>query len=499
MRTQTTNSSPISVTLAHYADYNEWRTRCKGLLSQQIPPEQVAFSTPRSNGDLFASVMQTRVHPDSAPEPHTRIRVPKAFPNLARQVLCHSDDARFSLLYRLLWRLQSDRTLLLDESDPDVWTAMKLAQSVRRDSHKMKAFVRFRKIRDAAPGGLETFVAWFEPDHHVVEFTAPFFARRFAGMGWSIVTPLVSAHWDGATLTFGEGAQRSDCPDDDALEDHWRVYYSSIFNPARLKVKAMMAEMPAKYWRNLPESRLIPELTRSAKEAQRAAPSGTAPSMSKARQLVAAQPGMQPNVVVNPNSADEIRTALKHCSRCSLCQHATNAVAGEGPQTSKMMIVGEQPGDAEDLAGRPFIGPAGDVLNRALEEAGITRSQIYVTNAVKHFKHTVRGKRRLHARPGTFEVEQCRWWLDLEIKLVAPRVIVALGQTALRALTGDRTPLNEVRGRPLPLDNNSVMLVTAHPAYVLRTNGAAAQHEQHRRLVKDLVLANAMVSNPPEP
>ncbi len=135
-------------------------------------------------------------------------------------------------------------------SDPDVARAVAMAKSVRRDAHKMKAFVRFRRVE--REDGTEAYVAWFEPDHHVLEATAPFFVRRFATMRWSILTPSASAHWDGEQLTIGAGAGRRDAPADDQLEAFWRTYYASIFNPARLKVKAMRAEMPKKYWRNLP-------------------------------------------------------------------------------------------------------------------------------------------------------------------------------------------------------------------------------------------------------
>jgi DNA polymerase len=277
-------SGPVSITLERPADYDEWRRAARTLLAQGVAPEQVGFHIASATGDLFSSLPKS---PQAkAPSVRPQIRVPREFVSLAKTVICHSDAGRFALLYRLLWRLRREARLLDNGADADVFLARRMAKSVRRDTHKMKAFVRFRCTQSEVG---EVFVAWFEPDHHIVERTAPFFARRFAGMHWSIVTPECSAHWDGETITFGSGASRSDCPDGDALEEHWRVYYSSIFNPARLKVRAMRAEMPAKYWRNLPESRLIPELTRSGEKAQRAAPAGKAPSRAAARRLVAKQ------------------------------------------------------------------------------------------------------------------------------------------------------------------------------------------------------------------
>ena len=253
---------PVSITLEDAADYHEWRAAARRLLAAGVSPDRVGFRLASSSADLFGA--ESPNDHEDATVPGIEIRVPQAFPKLARDVLCHSDVSRFGLLYRLLWRLRSEPRLLDNRADADVDTARRLARSVRRDSHKMKAFVRFRRVEDDVG---EAFVAWFEPQHHIVERTAPFFARRFAGMRWSIVTPDRSAHWDGRALTYGDGADRRDCPDSDALENHWRVYYSSIFNPARLKLDAMRAEMPVRYWRNLPESRLIPELSRSAQRA----------------------------------------------------------------------------------------------------------------------------------------------------------------------------------------------------------------------------------------
>ena len=254
-------SEPVAITLQRPADYEEWRSAARRLMAANVAPDRVGFRLVGDSGDLFDAQSNCIARsPSSKP-----VRVPRDFPKLARKLICHSDDARFGLLYRLLWRLQNERQLLDNAADEDVFAAKRMAKAVQRDTHKMKAFVRFR--RTASKVG-EIFIAWFEPDHHIVERTAPFFAQRYAGMRWSILTPERSAHWDGKDLSFGVGASRRDCPDGDTLEERWRVYYSSIFNPARLKVSAMKAEMPKRYWSNLPESRLIPELVRSGQRAR---------------------------------------------------------------------------------------------------------------------------------------------------------------------------------------------------------------------------------------
>jgi uracil-DNA glycosylase family protein len=185
------------------------------------------------------------------------------------------------------------------------------------------------------------------------------------------------------------------------------------------------------------------------------------------------------------------------CKRCPLYRDATQAVPGEGPSRAALMLVGEQPGDKEDLAGKPFVGPAGRILNQALQDAGITREQTFVTGAVKHFKHEMRGKRRLHKRPNNYEVERCKIWLDFERRLVRPSTIVALGVTAARSLTGRTVTISKVRGKPLALADGTRLVVTVHPAALLRIPNSHERHAAYRRFVADLKAA--AVENPPAP
>lgn len=363
-----------------------------------------------------------------------------------------------------------------------------MAKSVGRDLHKMHAFLRFREIRD--PDGVERFVAWFEPDHYIVERAAPFFVERFQSMVWSILTPFGSLHWDRRSLTVGPPASRADLPEEaaagDRFEEGWRRYYESTFNPARLNLTAMRAEMPKKYWANLPEAAAIPDLVRSAP--------------ARVREMIereAAQPRHRnPDKAVaamarqEPASLEELNRLIQQSE--PLVPGGTRAVPGEGPQDAALVLVGEQPGDEEDRQGRPFVGPAGQLLDRALAEAGIGRAQAYLTNAVKHFKYEQRGTRRIHQPPTAGEVKHYRWWLLKELSFLRPRLVVALGATAALALTGRSLPVLRSRG-PMPF-GDWPGFVTLHPSYPLRRPDIAGREDGYRMLVEDLRQAATLLT-----
>ena len=469
------------VTLANETDWEGWRRAARALRQGGVAPEQVAWRV--GEGDLFGSDGQPPVPASMAP-----FTVPPAFIDLAKDVICHRADNRLALLYRLLWRLKDEPALIGLRTDPDVARALDMQKAVHRASHKMKAFVRFRQVRDVEP---ETFVAWFEPPHRVLERTADFFVRRFANGRFSILTPDLSCHWDGGSLTFEPGASRADAPAEDELEDFWRTYYANIFNPARLKVQAMTSEMPKQYWRNLPEASLIPGLVEDA-ERRLITMVETAPTTPTRR--LAPAPDLADPVRPGDETLPAIAAALNACRRCDLWRDATQGVPGDGPGRAEMMLVGEQPGDVEDLAGKPFQGPAGQMLDRALAEAGVTRAQLYVTNAVKHFKHELRGKRRLHKTPDTGEITACRWWLDKERALVAPKVVVALGGTAALAVFGRAMPILKSRGQLFDLDDGARGVITVHPSYLLRLPDERAKAEAYARFVEDLSGARALLA-----
>lgn len=185
-------------------------------------------------------------------------------------------------------------------------------------------------------------------------------------------------------------------------------------------------------------------------------------------------------------SLKALREAEARCTRCPLYKHATQVVPGEGPGRARLMLVGEQPGEQEDKQGNPFVGPAGAILSKALAEAGIERSTVFVTNAVKHFKFEPRGKRRLHKRPNAYEIDRCHWWLDIERALVKPEIIVALGATAIRSVSGRPLPINKIRGRVMALGDGGQMLATIHPSYILRIEDDADKRAQYKQFVADL-------------
>jgi uracil-DNA glycosylase family protein len=185
-------------------------------------------------------------------------------------------------------------------------------------------------------------------------------------------------------------------------------------------------------------------------------------------------------------SQKALRAAEAACTRCPLYKNATQVVPGEGPSRARLMLVGEQPGDQEDKQGHPFVGPAGGILSKALDEAGIARDEVFVTNAVKHFKFEPRGKRRLHKRPNAYEIDRCHLWFDFERKLVKPELVVAMGATAVRSVSGKPLSINKIRGRVLTLDGIGRMLATIHPSYILRVRESEDRHALFAQFVADL-------------
>ncbi|EJM99329.1 UdgX family uracil-DNA binding protein [Phyllobacterium sp. YR531] len=480
----------VAACLDTAANYDEWRNIAKAMLVDNVPPKEVDWNyQARDSGSLLDTLPTTRSH--SAVKV---ITVPKEFVPLAEKVICHSNPQRFDLLYRLLWRLQSEKKLLEILSDEDVVLAHKMEKSVRRDSHKMKAFVRFKEIPepDQLSGARRKFWAWFEPDHFIVERVAPFFQRRFTDMDWIIATPKGSAVWDGTALTMSrDPAVKLDT--DDATDDLWRTYFANIFNPARLKIKAMQAEMPKKYWKNLPEADLIPDLINTAEarvQAMRERQATMPPVFHERLQAVVKTEKDKPPEAAG--SLADLKHQAEQCTRCDLYKNATQTVFGDGPENADIMFVGEQPGDQEDLAGLPFVGPAGKVFDMALDLAGIDRTKVYVTNAVKHFKYIPRGKRRIHQKPNMGEVRACRWWLKKEIEFIKPKLIVALGATALTSLTEKQQRLSDFRGKEFPFGAGQKLFVTVHPSYLLRIPEEDMKHVETEKFINDIRLVKKL-------
>lgn len=484
--------------------FESWRVEARTLIAAGVGPEKVSWTDSSSGQEELFSGLEV----PTAKE-RVEIKVGKAFLDFARTVACNADPQRWAILYELLWRqtVKNERHLLGIATDSTVSRANAMAKEVRRDVHKMRAFVRFRKV-GATESGREQFVAWFEPFHHIVRLNAPFFAKRFTGMDWSILTPHECAHWDGIQLYFTPGVPKSEAPDGDALENLWLSYYGSIFNPARLKLKAMQTEMPVKYWKNLPEAPLIRELTSAAAHRldsmveREALEPGAAPKnvyLSKLGEMNTAPVLRDTAMDLAERPLDELRELASHCRACPLWENGTQTVFGEGDPDAKIMLIGEQPGDREDIAGRPFEGPAGKLLDEALDEAGVDRESLYVTNAVKHFKWKPqpRGKRRIHDKANRAEMKACRPWLLGEIARVQPEVIVTLGNTAAQSVIRSDFRILSERGETTgsnDLGFGGRIVSTVHPSYILRMRDEMKKQDEFDRFVADLAKARAMMA-----
>lgn len=343
-----------------------------------IGPSQAGPQPPENDNDL-----------------HALGRLPVSFRDAMHLALLHREPRRHVLLHRIAQRLWREPRGWQDQLHDDHILLQEWQRQVRRDMHKTKAFVRFTRVGNAAQAAdPPEYVAWFEPLHHTLVEVAPFFVRRFTQMRWSILSPEATLRWDGHRLHAGPGASRAETPSPDAGEALWLTYYARIFNPARVKIAAMKKEMPEIYWKNLPEARLIPALLAQA-------PQRVAKMIDNAADTQRRLPDSQPAITAIDliGSLARVASAVQHCDHCACAARATQAVMGEGPASAKIFIVGEQPGDREDLTGRPFIGPSGQLLRTVLHEIGIDIARVYVTNAVKHFSYNMRGRRRMHKTP----------------------------------------------------------------------------------------------------
>jgi DNA polymerase len=469
------------ITLDSETDFDGWRKAARLLALNEVEPSDVRWAVGGREGELSEPVASDplQIPQEISKEiPQGTFNVSAKFVELAQSAILHRDPARFAFLYRLVWRLRAHHDLLNATTDPDVAAVIAMVKAVHRDQYRMQAVVHFREI------GREQhshFVAWFEPEHHIVEATAPFFASRFADMPWSILTSDVCAHWDGHAISITSGIPKAEAPTERRLEEIWRRYYPSIFNPARLKT--MPVERPKQDWRNLPEASIIKQLIA---DTERWIGGGINAATQPQQSL---GPSMKRNPASSAEKLDALREEAASCRACPLYKNATQTVFGEGPQSAQIMLVGEQPGDKEDLAGKPFVGPAGLMLDRAMEQAGVDRKKVYVTNAVKHFKFVPRGKIRLHQKPNTPEIKACRQWYERELKSIKPDLVVAMGATAAQCVFGKMTPINKNRGRLIDLAEGIKALVTAHPSFILRQPDDDARAREYARLVDDFGIA----------
>jgi DNA polymerase len=458
-------------------NFDAWREAARLQLLRKTPPSALIWQSGEDEQQfLFQTAFPTE------PAPAGTVRLPRAFVEAAKTVARHRDPNRWSLLYRIAWRIQNENPNLLHiEVDDDIRLLGSMRKAVETDIYKMQAFVRFRRV---VPGGAEQFVAWYRPDHHTLDANEQFFTERFGGMRWAILTPEVSMMWDLARVQYGPGVPRSEAPAEDEFEDLWRTYYCSIYNPARRNLDATRAQLPVRRWQDLPETRTIPELVRVSR--------GRVESMARM------QPRAASAFIPGNAGIPALREAVQRCSACELCGLATQAVfgegglgegrLGEGDRRARVVLVGEQPGDEEDRAGRPFVGPAGQVLQAAMDQAGLDRSSVYVTNAVKAFRYEERGKRRIHKTPRPAHIATCRPWLEAEVAAIGPEVIVCMGASAAQSVLGRTAQIKAERGRREERRWGADVIVTYHPSAILRAPDEATKAELYRALVEDLSL-----------
>ena len=470
--------------------FAEWRTAARDLVARSIAPEYVEWASEPEDGDLFSGFgsQAGAAALKAAPPPGTELRLPRQLMDMIEDAACFNALDRWSFLYKVIWRWHLGERDVVSPADADGARLYAMVKAVHREQHDMHAYVRFRerKEEDGAP----RFVAWFEPTHDVLPQVARHFARRMGPITWMIATPNQAILWDGEKLIEAPSLLRTAADIDDAGEALWLTYYRSIFNPARVNADLLRSHIPSRFWKNLPEGAIVPAMVTAANNGERrTGQTGTVGQRGGATSIPIAPERAQPQ--------REVPTSLDQCRRCTLWENATQAVAGVGPAQARIMLVGEQPGDQEDLQGLPFVGPAGAVLQQAMQEAGVDRDSIYLTNAVKHFKWEPRGKRRLHKTPAQREVAACHLWLEEELKRVQPQVVVALGSTALKSLLQDGSAtmtsmMND--GHPAPVQHDGRWVVTVyHPSYVLRAPDEAARRQAYGVIVEGLRQALQLV------
>ncbi|BAN24971.1 UdgX family uracil-DNA binding protein [Caballeronia insecticola] len=468
-----------------------WRTEARNLLMEGLRPEEVSWRETDASATVFGSIDPPA--PGSAnPDAKKPVRIAHKFLAMLETAACYRAPDRWPFLYKALWRwTQGDRAIASPE-DADGRRLAQMIETVEAEENKMRKTLRFRH-RDVSLGPPE-FISWCEPLHDLLEHAAMHFATRMGSATWMIATPHGAAFWDGALLRvdrtsepeekpmdFGDTEMNGEAVSGDAIEALWLAYYESTFAPAQANAAEMASHMPVRYWKSPQNERADPALIARADPYSRRdrEPRSVPPEME-----VAINTDLEPiqgTMLTAPPSLDA-------CRRCSLWRNATQAVPGMGPAGARVMLVGEQPGDQEDRAGTPFVGPSGTLLDEAIAEAGLARESLYLTNAVKHFKWEAHGEERAHLAPTQREREACRFWLEEELKRVAPKVVVALGATALKALTGHRTALSEYLGKTIE-HKGCIVVPTYHPSYLLRVTDEKVRAEVFGTIVEALVFA----------
>ena len=451
-------------------DFPQWRQQARLALANGIAPEAIHWQDARqAEGGLFGCDQELDAEePAVTTAADSTVRIPASFLQTLRRLAAVSYEDRWNFLYKLLVRVSREGAgLLTDPLDEDAQQVRSWLKELHRDSHKMKAFLRFRQKSD------NFYTARYEPQHFVLQDLQEFFCKRFASMNFVIETP-----WERLAYIGGEGQHEWTREpwqgiEDDAMDELWLTYYKHTYNPARMNLKATLAEMPKKLWKNMPETKLIPELLAGSAAA-------VAEMIDKAPLSLPFDPG-------EVKSLAELQQYLQGCRGCALSHGFGNAVPGDGAPAASIMLVGEQPGDKEERQGSVFVGPAGQVLDEALAQCKLKRESLYITNAVKHFRHQNGPTGRIHQRPAQSSVHACRPFLMSELRLVRPQVVVCLGLTALKSFFGSLARLDQPV-QSLDFGWGPIAFVAScHPAAILRSDAnrrAALQARLHAALAQ---------------
>jgi DNA polymerase len=465
--------------------FASWRSAARDLLARGVSPDGLLWREASESATVFGTLDPEPAEP-GAPPP---LKIARGFLEMLETAACARVRDRWPFLYKVLWRWTQGDRAVLSPDDADGRRFIRMIEDVRAEEERMHKFLRFRH-RDPSLGPPE-FISWFEPVHDLLEHAALGFATRMGSATWMIATPHGAAFWDGALLRVDRTSEPEPKPTElaspgeavsgDAIEALWLAYYESTFAPAVAHAAEMATHMPVRYWRSRPDAKSDPTLIARAD-----------PAVRRDRRARNVPPEMEVAIEMEPLDGPSLKTkpaSLDNCKRCALWRNATQPVPGTGPADARIMLVGEQPGDQEDLAGRPFVGPAGKLLDQAIEEAGLARESLYLTNALKHFKWESQGKERLPQQPAQREREACRYWLDEELAQIAPKVVVALGATALKSLTGHRTALSEYLGKTIE-HRGRLIVPTYHPTYALRVMDPKVRDEVIGTIVEALVFAS---------
>lgn len=408
------------VVLAHQVDFATWRKASSHFVRAGVLPESIFWQVAQAGQGAAWSAGPAQ----NPPEPPQGLNLSRRFVGVLAQALQAHDPERFTILYRIVYRLAYAGLALTDTTDPDLlWLRQALA-AVRADT------LHFREVFSAFTAQGTSDVLHCTPEHYILEANSHYCMERNV-RPWRVVAPYRRMEWAGG-IRFAAGTDTQ--ADDAAVQWQadgtgiWQGYGLSVLPPQRKDVEAAS------------------------------------------------------NLAMLAASAMD-------CRVCALWQPASRTVFGEGPEHAPIMFVGEQPGDQEDLQGRPFVGPAGQLLDRALQDAGLHRDQIYVTNAVKHFHFTWNGTRRLHHKPEAEHVAACHEWLNAERRLVRPALLVMLGATAAQSVLQQPVTISRTRSRLFPLEDQTQGLVTVHPSYLLRLRDEDSKQREYAHFVEDLRLA----------